>query len=95
MKLPILYSVGLTRVLFTLVLTVLVSSCKSLSEKSTEDSIPAPSGYELIWHDEFETGDKPNAANWSYEEGFVRNEELQWYQKDNASVARGNLVIMG
>ncbi|HAX14149.1 glycoside hydrolase family 16 protein [Leeuwenhoekiella palythoae] len=95
MKLSILHTARLTRVLFTLVSIVLVSSCKSSSEKSTEDSIQAPRGYELIWHDEFDSGDKPNAASWSYEEGFVRNEELQWYQKDNASVAQGNLVITG
>lgn len=51
-------------------------------------------GYRLVWHDEFDTDGRPGAA-WSYEHGFARNEELQWYQPDNASVAGGCLVIEG
>lgn len=51
-------------------------------------------GYNLVWHDEFDTDGKPS-NDWSAENGFVRNEELQWYQADNASVADGCLVIEG
>lgn len=51
-------------------------------------------GYRLVWHDEFDTDGKPG-SQWNYEQGFVRNEELQWYQKDNASVSGGCLVIEG
>ena len=36
---------------------------------------------------------RPDAANWTYETGFVRNEELQWYQPGNARVEKGFLVI--
>ena len=36
---------------------------------------------------------RPSASNWGYESGFVRNEELQWYQPDNATVANGMLTI--
>jgi beta-glucanase (GH16 family) len=50
-------------------------------------------GYQLVWADEFNTDGRPDPANWVYEEGFVRNEELQWYQPDNARVANGLLVI--
>jgi beta-glucanase (GH16 family) len=32
-------------------------------------------------------------ANWRYETGFVRNEEDQWYQQDNATVQGGLLII--
>ena len=49
-------------------------------------------GYELVWSDEFDEPGRP-ADCWSYEEGFVRNNELQWYQSDNASVHDGCLVI--
>jgi beta-glucanase (GH16 family) len=35
----------------------------------------------------------PDPANWGYETGFVRNQEAQWYQPDNATVKDGVLVI--
>jgi beta-glucanase (GH16 family) len=47
----------------------------------------------LVWADEFEVDGRPNPANWTYETGFVRNEELQWYQPGNATCANGLLVI--
>lgn len=51
-------------------------------------------GYELAWADEFNVDGKPG-SDWTYETGFVRNEELQWYQADNATVKDGCLVIEG
>ncbi|MBN2163939.1 MAG: glycoside hydrolase family 16 protein [Pontiellaceae bacterium] len=51
--------------------------------------------YKLVWADEFDTNGKPNPANWTYESGFVRNNELQWYQSDNALCRDGLLVIEG
>ena len=45
------------------------------------DQSAAPPGYALVWSDEFD-GDGPlDAKNWTYEQGFVRNDELQWYQR--------------
>ena len=55
--------------------------------------IPVYNGYSLIWADEF-NGDKLS-DEWTFEEGFQRNEELQWYQPQNASVSDGCLVIEG
>ena len=52
-------------------------------------------GYKLVWSDEFNEPGKPSTANWSYETGFVRNEEHQWYQSDNATVEGGSLRITG
>ena len=49
----------------------------------------------LVWSDEFNVDGKPNLANWKYEKGFVRNEELQWYQSDNVNCKGGLLVIDG
>lgn len=49
--------------------------------------------YKLVWHDEFNKNGPPNPANWNYEHGFVRNNELQWYQPDNAYCTNGVLVI--
>lgn len=52
-------------------------------------------GMRLVWHDEFNTNGKPDSTNWTYEKGFVRNEELQWYQQHNANCRDGLLVIEG
>ncbi len=49
--------------------------------------------WKLVWHDEFETNGAPNPANWDYERGFVRNQELQWYQPENAICTNGLLII--
>ena len=48
--------------------------------------------YQLVWSDEFDVEGEPS-KEWSYEYGFVRNEELQWYQSQNAKVKDGCLVI--
>ena len=50
-------------------------------------------GYKLVWADEFNRDGRPDPNNWGYEHGFVRNEELQWYQPDNARCENGMLVI--
>lgn len=47
----------------------------------------------LVWHDEFNKDGPPDPANWNYEHGFVRNNELQWYQPENAFCTNGLLVI--
>src|SRR5215207_278093 len=48
--------------------------------------------YRQVWADEF-NADTINAGNWNYEEGFIRNEEDQWYQKENATCSHGILTI--
>lgn len=53
----------------------------------------ASNGYKLVWHDEFNRNGAPDPKNWSYEQGFVRNNELQWYQPENAVCTNGLLVI--
>lgn len=53
----------------------------------------APEGYEMIWHDEFETDGAPDATKWVSEKGFVRNHEAQWYQAPNAVCRDGVLVL--
>ena len=52
-------------------------------------------GYRLVWADEFEKDGAPDPENWTFEEGFVRNNEDQWYQKENAQCKNGMLVITG
>jgi beta-glucanase (GH16 family) len=52
-------------------------------------------GMKMVWNDEFNTDGKPDTLVWIYEKGFVRNSELQWYQKDNANCKGGILLIEG
>ncbi len=52
-----------------------------------------PSGYTLVWSDEFNVDGRPDSANWGYESGMVRNNEAQYYQQDNATVSNGCLII--
>ena len=52
--------------------------------------------WELVWSDEFETDGRPDAGKWSYETGYVRNDEVQFYtdnRPENARVEDGMLVI--
>lgn len=50
-------------------------------------------GYRLVWSDEFNDNGSPDTTKWGYEKGFVRNEEWQWYQPENAVCRDGHLVI--
>ena len=53
-------------------------------------------GMKLIWHDEFNGTGAPDPSVWGLEEGFQRNNELQWYQKEgNAEMdGNGNMVFI-
>jgi beta-glucanase (GH16 family) len=52
-------------------------------------------GMNLVFNEEFNYTGKPDSTIWNYEKGFVRNNELQWYQADNANVKGGRLLIEG
>ena len=56
---------------------------------------PIGTEYKLVWQEEFENEGQVNPGIWSHEKGFVRNNELQWYQEANAKVEDGNLVVIG
>jgi len=50
----------------------------------------------LIWSDEFDIAGMPDTTKWTYEEGFIRNIEKQYYtvgRKENARVENGHLII--
>jgi beta-glucanase (GH16 family) len=54
------------------------------------------SDWKLVWADEFDKPGLPDPAKWSYETGFVRNREMQYYtdsRLENARVENGYLVI--
>ena len=70
-----------------LLVKAVMSSMISLNQVSEE--------YKLVWSDEFEVDGEPDQKHWVYEYGFVRNQELQWYQKDNAFCQKRMLIIEG
>ncbi|WP_373396099.1 hypothetical protein V8V91_15865 [Algoriphagus halophilus] len=54
-----------------------------------------PEGYQLVWQEEFNEEGSVDLSTWNFEKGFVRNNELQWYQEANASQQNGILLIQG
>ena len=54
--------------------------------------------WKLVWSDEFDRDGLPDPAKWVYEQGFLRNQEVQFYtegRKKNARVEGGNLILEG
>lgn len=54
------------------------------------------SEWKLVWSDEFDKDGLPDSTRWNYEEGFIRNRELQYYttnRAENARVENGFLII--
>ena len=81
----------------TLMLVGMHSACAAPAEDAAltpETEITQYPGYELVFNDEFDVDGPPNPEDWSFDEsGFVRNYEDQWYQRDNAWVEDGRLII--
>ena len=81
--------------LFLLVIThSLVAQSTGKLPNASKNPAEIP-GMKLVWADEFSNNGKPDPKNWTFEKGFVRNEELQWYQEPNAKCKKGVLVIEG
>jgi beta-glucanase (GH16 family) len=56
-------------------------------------AVPSFAQWKLVWADEFDSEGAPDPKIWEPEKGFVRNEELQWYQAENAYCKGGLLII--
>src|SRR4051812_5062636 len=53
---------------------------------------------QLLFSDDFSTPGLPDPKKWSYETGYIRNNELQLYTKsrlENARIEDGNLILEG
>lgn len=53
-------------------------------------------GWNLVWSDEFDGTGLPDQEKWSYEEGYIRNNEKQYYTEgrlENARMENGFLII--
>lgn len=67
------------------------------ADPSLPDSTSPPTlaGMKLVWSEEFAKDGPVDPAVWNFEKGFARNEELQWYQSQNATCKGGVLRIEG
>jgi beta-glucanase (GH16 family) len=77
-------------------LIVLLSFALNFSCKTDKNvKSPIPKGYELVWSDEFDYSGKPDPAKWTYDYGYIANNEAQYYTDSvsNARVEKGNLII--
>jgi beta-glucanase (GH16 family) len=79
----------------TLAIVTLLLLCGAAP--APQSPAPAPAGeWKLVWSDEFDRPGSPDPAKWDYEEGFIRNNESQYYTRgrsENARVEGGHLVI--
>lgn len=73
-------------------LTVALPTMACAEDDKVTTTEPHRDDYVLVWQDEFDHDGAPDSC-WTFEEGFVRNEELQWYSRDNARVENGCLVL--
>jgi beta-glucanase (GH16 family) len=80
-----------------LLLAIFWSALSFVSNVKGETGTSQPTAdsedYHLVWADEFTKSGPLDAADWTFERGFVRNQELQWYQPENAMCSDGHLVI--
>lgn len=85
------------KLIYTVTLLVLlVLFCSSDRDIVYGNEVNVPEGWELVWADEFDNEGLPDESKWSYEVGFIRNREKQYYTKgrlENARVKNGVLII--
>ncbi len=80
------------RIFICLISLILLFSCKK-----NEKAAVSKKNYVLVWADEFDYTGKPDSTKWSYEYGFIRNNEKQYYTDSlkNARIENGYLLIEG
>jgi len=84
------------KLLLALFFIPLIANSQEIDPFSVDNTVPPKrAGMQLVFNDEFNYSGKPDSVIWSYEQGFVRNNELQWYQSDNANCKDGRLLIEG
>jgi beta-glucanase (GH16 family) len=81
-----------------ILVVMMISSCKQdkLSAPPTEGLIIHGNKYVLDWSDEFDYSGLPDSTKWSFETGYQRNNETQWYtdkRPENCRVENGKLLI--
>jgi beta-glucanase (GH16 family) len=75
--------------------SALLFACLWAAVTLTAAPTPGPE-WKLVWADEFDKPGLPDPAKWTYEQGWVRNNEAQYYtreRRENVRVENGMLVI--
>lgn len=80
---------------FALSFSLFLFPCLLFAESPVETT---PLAYKLVWSDDFskDADGLPDPAKWKYEEGFIRNNEAQYYTRErlkNARIEHGKLII--
>jgi beta-glucanase (GH16 family) len=88
-------SIQIRKIKFIITVFGLLCSFNSIAQNASTQKAEKMDDYKLVWSDEFNNDGPPDAQNWRFENGFVRNEEAQWYQPDNARCEGGKLIIEG
>lgn len=87
----------LAAILFTGAFAAGQSGDSAAIESSIGLRDPGPEDdWRLVWSDEFDVDGLPDTSRWTYEEGFLRNNEAQYYtraRRENARVEGGHLII--
>ena len=87
-----------SKTLFTFILIVFSTTLIAQGQDPYSPDSRKPKkikGMKLSWDEEFNINGKPDATIWRNEKGFVRNQEIQWYQPENANCSNGTLIIEG
>jgi beta-glucanase (GH16 family) len=69
-----------------------------VAEYKIGDQLKPVTEMQLVWSDEFNTGTSVNTADWTFEKGHVRNDEIQYYTEnrpENCKIEDGELIITG
>ena len=82
------------RVIISLLGLILLSSAYAQTPRNEANKY-RKEGYKLVWSDEFSVDGRPDPQKWSYEKGFERNYEAQYYQRENVECRDGLLVFDG
>jgi beta-glucanase (GH16 family) len=83
--------------ILTFIILAATTACQQKANPyQPDENGPQPDkGWTLVWNDEFNKDGIPDSTKWNYEHGFVRNNELQYYQSINAVCKSGVLIIEG
>jgi len=85
--------------LLSFIIAFAVLNCKKsvgVNETNSSQISNASSLFQLVWADEFNYSGLPDPNYWTYEKGYVRNNEAQYYVRErleNSKVEDGKLVI--
>ena len=84
---------------FSFAQTGTLAVTRKIANETIDPYLPDPNppreipGYHYVWGDEFNYEGNVDQTLWQAEKGFIRGNELQYYQMKNATVSEGRLLI--